>query len=341
LAGYEDVNDADRLCRDPAMRWVVGDRAITGAAVSASQMGRFETKWLSRPENLGALADLAGQWINKVHQRRPPRIIVLDMDSSENPTYGEQEGSAYNGHFGCTCYTRCSCSTSLATSSGARFDPGTCTALTAGGRCWSRWSPAVLGWRLSNTLGADFCVEVLQEASARQASLRSLTRTRACPSEGWGLPVHRHRVHRRARALRGYDQHGWQKPAPAKAGGRCMDNIFIERLWRSLKYEEVYLDAYASVAEAKAGIGSGSASTTRGGSTRASAIARRSKSIRRNACGDVDNRLRRPAALPSFPEHARKTRKCSPLPTSPQAQQPTKDLIWMIRKVKSSHQPSR
>jgi putative transposase len=37
--------------------------------------------------------------------------------------------------------------------------------------------------------------------------------------------------------------------------GRCMDNIFVERLWRSLKYEEVYLHAYASVAEAKAGIG--------------------------------------------------------------------------------------
>jgi putative transposase len=37
--------------------------------------------------------------------------------------------------------------------------------------------------------------------------------------------------------------------------GRCMDNIFVERLWRSLKYEEVYLNAYANVAEAKAGIG--------------------------------------------------------------------------------------
>jgi Transposase DDE domain group 1 len=104
LAGYEDVNDAERLCRDPAMRWVVGDRAITGSAASASQMGRFETKWLSRPENLAALADLPGQWIDKVHQRRPPKTIVLDMDSSESPTYGEQEGSAYNGHFGCTCY---------------------------------------------------------------------------------------------------------------------------------------------------------------------------------------------------------------------------------------------
>jgi hypothetical protein len=104
LAGYEDVNDADRLCRDPAMRWVVGDRAIEGTAASASQMGRFETEWLTRPENLAALADLPGRWIDEVHSRRRPRTIVLDMDSSESPTYGEQEGSAYNGHFGCTCY---------------------------------------------------------------------------------------------------------------------------------------------------------------------------------------------------------------------------------------------
>jgi len=104
LAGYEDVNDADRLCHDPAMRWVVGDRAISGSAASASQMGRFETKWLSRPENLTALADLPGQWIDKVHRRRGPKTVILDMDSSESPTYGEQEGSAYNGHFACTCY---------------------------------------------------------------------------------------------------------------------------------------------------------------------------------------------------------------------------------------------
>ena len=104
LAGYEDVNDAGRLCGDPTMRWVVGDRAITGSAASATQMGRFETKWLSRPENLAALVDLPGQWIDQVHKRRTPKRIVLDMDSSESPTYGEQEGSAYNGHFGCTCY---------------------------------------------------------------------------------------------------------------------------------------------------------------------------------------------------------------------------------------------
>jgi hypothetical protein len=104
LAAYEDVNDAERLSRDPAMRWLVGGRAPMGQAASASEMGRFETEWLTRPENLAALADLPGWWIDSVHRRRPPRIIVLDMDSSESPTYGEQEGSAYNGHFGCTCY---------------------------------------------------------------------------------------------------------------------------------------------------------------------------------------------------------------------------------------------
>jgi hypothetical protein len=76
LASYEDANDAERLCRDPVMRWVVGDRATTGFAASASQMGRFEPKWLSRPQNLAALAELPGQWIDKAQQRRPPRIAT-------------------------------------------------------------------------------------------------------------------------------------------------------------------------------------------------------------------------------------------------------------------------
>jgi hypothetical protein len=123
---------------------VVGGRAITGSAASANQMGRFETRWLSRPENLAALADLPGRWIDKVHRRRPPRIIVLDMDSSESPTYGKQEGSSYNGHFGCTVIIRCSCSTSLVIWNGARCGPATCTAPMAGEQCWSRWSLATV-----------------------------------------------------------------------------------------------------------------------------------------------------------------------------------------------------
>jgi hypothetical protein len=87
LAGYEDVNDAERLRHDPAIRWVVGGKAAHGRAASPSQMGRFETQWLATDKNLSALADLSGQWIELVHARRPPRGIVLDMDSSESPTH--------------------------------------------------------------------------------------------------------------------------------------------------------------------------------------------------------------------------------------------------------------
>ena len=98
------MNDADRLGRDPAMRWIVGGRAVERGGASTSQMGRFETELLATNDNLAALADLLGIWIDQVNERKPPKIIVLDMDSSVSPTYGDQEGTAYNGHFGCTCY---------------------------------------------------------------------------------------------------------------------------------------------------------------------------------------------------------------------------------------------
>src|SRR5437016_10829541 len=95
LAGYEDMNDAERLRHDPAMRWIVGGKATQSSTASPSQMGRFETQWLAAPENFAALADLSGQWIDLVHGRRPPRGIVLDMDSSVSPTHGEQEMSVW------------------------------------------------------------------------------------------------------------------------------------------------------------------------------------------------------------------------------------------------------
>jgi Transposase DDE domain group 1 len=98
------VNDAERLRHDPAMRWIVGGKAAHGFAASPSQMGRFETQWLAAPANLSALADLSDHWIDLVHDRRPPRGFVLDMDSSVSPTHGEQEMSVWNGHYQCTCY---------------------------------------------------------------------------------------------------------------------------------------------------------------------------------------------------------------------------------------------
>ena len=106
LAGYEDVNDAERLAVDPAMRHVVGGRAAEAdnEAASMSVVGRFETEILSQRCNLTALMNLSSQWIDKVHRHQPLRELILDMDSSVSETYGRQEGTAYNGHFECTCY---------------------------------------------------------------------------------------------------------------------------------------------------------------------------------------------------------------------------------------------
>jgi len=104
LAGYEDTNDAERLCVDPAMRHVVGGRAKHRNAASTSQMGRFETEVLTDLIHMDVLMDLLGKWIDRVRERKPFRELILDLDSSVSETYGDQEGSAYNGHFGCTCY---------------------------------------------------------------------------------------------------------------------------------------------------------------------------------------------------------------------------------------------
>jgi hypothetical protein len=86
------------------MRWIVGSKAAQRSAASPSQMGRFETQWLAAEKNRSALADLSGRWINAVHGRRPPKGVVLDMDSSVSPTHGEQENSVWKGHYACTCY---------------------------------------------------------------------------------------------------------------------------------------------------------------------------------------------------------------------------------------------
>jgi putative transposase len=101
-------------------------------------------------------------------------------------------------------------------------------------------SRAVLAWRLSNTLGADFCVEALEEALVRygRPEIFNTDQGSQFTSDDFTGTLKRHGV-----------------TISMDGKGRCMDNIFVERLWRSLKYEEVYLNAYASVAAAKAGIG--------------------------------------------------------------------------------------
>ena len=104
LAGYEDLNDAERLRFDPAMRTVVGGRARENTVASTSEVARFETEMLTTRANLNRLMDLSGRWIDNAHRHRKLTKLVLDMDSSVSETYGQQQGTAYNGHFRCTCY---------------------------------------------------------------------------------------------------------------------------------------------------------------------------------------------------------------------------------------------
>ena len=59
---------------------------------------------LATPDNRKSLADLSGQWIDRVHEGKPPKWITLDIDSSVSLTHGAQEGTTWNGHFGCMCY---------------------------------------------------------------------------------------------------------------------------------------------------------------------------------------------------------------------------------------------
>lgn len=67
LAGYKDVNDADRLALDPVMRQVVGGRAVDAQAVLALQKGRLEIETLALAENRAALANLNSQWFDRFH----------------------------------------------------------------------------------------------------------------------------------------------------------------------------------------------------------------------------------------------------------------------------------
>ena len=77
-------------------------------------MGRFETEWLVRPENLAALADLPGRWIDAVHQRRQPKVIVLDMDSAKAQPTAKRRVAPTTAISGAPAITRSTCSTSLA-----------------------------------------------------------------------------------------------------------------------------------------------------------------------------------------------------------------------------------
>ena len=100
------------------------------------------------------------------------------------------------------------------------------------------YSRYVLAWRLSNTLDADFCVDALEEALSKgKPEIFNTDQGSQFTGEAFiGL----------------LKKHGFRISMDGK--GRYADNIFVERLWRTVKYEEVYLKAYSNGREAKAGL---------------------------------------------------------------------------------------
>jgi len=104
LAGYEDVNDAERLCQDPTFRLIGSEKIWDRGAALTSRLQTFETDILAEEENFAGLARLNRELIGKAEAIHWQYRAVLDMDSTEIPVYGEQEQSAYNGHFESTCY---------------------------------------------------------------------------------------------------------------------------------------------------------------------------------------------------------------------------------------------
>jgi hypothetical protein len=124
LAGYEDVNDQERLFHDPAMRAVVGKKALERNAASSQTVSRFETETLATEENLAALSVINHAWVRKAMRVTKAKKIILDMDSSESPVHGGQEGSAYNGHFCSRCYHPLFVFNHLGDCEGAHLRPG-------------------------------------------------------------------------------------------------------------------------------------------------------------------------------------------------------------------------
>jgi hypothetical protein len=104
LAGYEDLNDAARLSADPTSRLMGSEKVWERGVALTSTLHWFETDLLTREMNLTGPATLNRELVTQAKGVGSPHRVVLDIDSSESPVYGEQEQSAYNGYFGSVCY---------------------------------------------------------------------------------------------------------------------------------------------------------------------------------------------------------------------------------------------
>ena len=104
LAGYEDLNDAVRVSTDPTFRLIGSPKLWDRGAALTSTLHWFETDLLTQGENLVGLMAVNREVLAQAERPTRADRIVLDMDSSESPVHGAQEGSAYNGHFESVCY---------------------------------------------------------------------------------------------------------------------------------------------------------------------------------------------------------------------------------------------
>ena len=104
MAGYEDVNDAERLAQDPTFQLIGSEKIWERGAALTSRLQSFETELLTQEKNLAGLAAINRELIAKVETADSPQRVVLDMDSTKIPVNGRQEQSSYNGHFESTCY---------------------------------------------------------------------------------------------------------------------------------------------------------------------------------------------------------------------------------------------
>ena len=104
LAGYEDLNDAQRLSHDPTFRLIGSEKIWDQGAALTSRLQTFETEMLGEEENSAGLGRLNRALIGKAEAMDSACRAVLEMDPTEIPVYGEQEQTAYNGHFESTCY---------------------------------------------------------------------------------------------------------------------------------------------------------------------------------------------------------------------------------------------
>jgi len=121
-AGYEDCNDADLLRVDPALRLALGKDHRLGA--SQSMLSRLENDILGNVMGLEALAGALTRATDALLKRKNKRRLIIDLDCSEDPAHGKQEGVAYNGHFGKNCFHPLFCFTSEGDCLGARLRPG-------------------------------------------------------------------------------------------------------------------------------------------------------------------------------------------------------------------------